>query len=449
MQNDIAEHVKQCNSCKQYKFHAQPSYGLMRMKFYDRPGRTVCIDVVELHVRTAEGNVCVLTFLDPFSHWVAAYPMKDQLASTVAYFFLQWCSENGLPEVVCHDRGTNFLSELMTELFKLLSIHGAALAAWSPRGNRVERWHRWVGAALRILFNEFELEVEHSLWIIMWIYRSTECAVTKMTPFLVHKGREARFPMDVMTGEVQHCSASDYVADTRETLVRVYERAKVAQMRTQEDSARYFNQHHGILHVHKPGDDVFIAQKRRGTGVTAKQLPQCSGPWKVLRCSVSNAYVRHRTTGEKKSVNLQYVRKAASNARESGDISKRESEIETGMVVPIRLTRKTVHDKKWCMAEVQQVHADQKYWYVQWYNLKPTNSNNARNMLTDEHVPVWQVTDEKGDVEEVYSKNKPAGAVAVTGVVNVKKIVMPGILKQEFSGKLGRKQKAALRVLNL
>ena len=159
--------------------------------------------------------------------------------------------------------------------------------------------------------------------------------------------------------------------------------------------------------------------------------------------------MRHRTTGEKKSVNLQYVRKAASNARESGDISKRESEIETGMVVPIRLTRKTVHDKKWCMAEVQQVHADQKYWYVQWYNLKPTNSNNARNMLTDEHVPVWQVTDEKGDVEEVYSKNKPAGAVAVTGVVNVKKIVMPGILKQEFSGKLGRKQKAALRVLNL
>lgn len=270
-----------------------------------------------------------------------------------------------------------------------------------------------------------------------------------MTPFLVHKGRDARFPVDVVTGEAQHCSAGDYVADTRETLVRVYEKAKVAQMRTQEDSARYFNQHHGILHIHKPGGDVFIAHKRRGLGVTAKQLPQCPGPWKVLRCSASNAYVGHRTTGEKISVNLQYVRKAAGNARESGNISNRQSEVEAGMVVPVRLTRKTVHGKKWCMAEVQQVHADQEYWYVQWYNLKPTNSNNERNMLTDEHVPVWQVTDTGGIVEEVYSKNKPAGAVAVTGVVNVKKIVMPGILKQEFSGKLGRKQKAAFRVLNL
>jgi hypothetical protein len=70
-------------------------------------------------------------------------------------------------------------------------------------------------------------------------------------------------------------------------------------------------------------------------------------------------------------------------------------------------------------------------------------------MLVEEHVPVWQVTDARGNVEEMYSKNKPVGAVAVVGVVNVKKIVMPGIMKQEFSGKLGRRQKAALRVLNL
>lgn len=254
------------------------SYGLMRMKFYDRPGRVVCIDVVELHVATAEGNVCISTFLDPFSHWVGAYPMKDQLAKTVAYYFLQWCSENGLPDVVCHDRGTNFLSNLVKELFQLMLIKGQALAAWSPQGNRVERWHRWVGVALRILFNEYELEVEHSLWIILWIYRGTECAVTKMTPFLVHKGREARFPMDVMKGEVQFCPTDEYVADMRTNLVRVWEIATVAQMRTQEESARYYNKRHGILHIHKPGDDVFIAQKRRGKEITAKQLPQSPGP---------------------------------------------------------------------------------------------------------------------------------------------------------------------------
>ena len=69
-------------------------------------------------------------------------------------------------------------------------------AAWSPQSQRVERFHRWLGAALRICFETRDLPVVDSLGFCLMAFRASVSRVTGYTPNLLMTGREARFPTD-------------------------------------------------------------------------------------------------------------------------------------------------------------------------------------------------------------------------------------------------------------
>ena len=88
-----------------------------------------------------------------------------------------------MPEVVLSDRGPNLnLSDIFKELYILLGIDSTVTHPYAPQGNMVERWHRWLGAALRILYYEQDLDVDQSLPFVLWIFRGTENRTTGFRP---------------------------------------------------------------------------------------------------------------------------------------------------------------------------------------------------------------------------------------------------------------------------
>ena len=56
-----------------------------------------------------------------------------------------------------------------------MKIKGVLNAAWSPQSNQVERLHKWLGAALRLLFDKYDLDVDEAAEVAIYIYRSTPC----------------------------------------------------------------------------------------------------------------------------------------------------------------------------------------------------------------------------------------------------------------------------------
>ena len=93
----------------------------------------------------------------------------------------------------------------------MFKIDGVVSQPYAPQANTVERFHRWLGAALRILLHDFDLDIEESLPHILWIWRATVCRVTGFTPFALHHGgRVMRFPRDVFEGNVAETTHEEY-----------------------------------------------------------------------------------------------------------------------------------------------------------------------------------------------------------------------------------------------
>ncbi len=78
------------------------------------PFHRVGVDVLQLPL-TVHGNKYVIVFMDYFTKWVEAFPMSDQKTITIATLFVEHIiCRHGIPEQLISDRGTNFLSELIS-----------------------------------------------------------------------------------------------------------------------------------------------------------------------------------------------------------------------------------------------------------------------------------------------------------------------------------------------
>ena len=142
---------------------------------------------------------------------------------------IKWCQYNGVPQDVRSDGRANLNpSEIFKDLYKLMKIKGITSMAYAPQSNTVERFHRWLGAALRIMLFKYNADPGTALPHILWIWRSTECRVTGFTPFLLHLGRECRFPTDLFEKKVAATTHTEYVNHLNELTTSLYQEARSA-----------------------------------------------------------------------------------------------------------------------------------------------------------------------------------------------------------------------------
>ncbi|VUZ56637.1 unnamed protein product [Hymenolepis diminuta] len=98
----------------------------------------------------SNGFSYLLTCVDHFCRWQDAFPMRDLAAETVARIFTErWIATFGVPSTITTDRGTQFESQLFSELTKLLGTNRIRTTAYHPQANGlVECFHRQLEAAL-------------------------------------------------------------------------------------------------------------------------------------------------------------------------------------------------------------------------------------------------------------------------------------------------------------
>ena len=270
---DAARWSRECIPCQQAKVtrHTVPPIGEFAVpnKRFDH----LHLDIVTLPL--SNNFKYLLTVVDRFTRWPAAYPMVDISAQTVIDTFVSnWISVFGVPSTITTDRGSQFSSALFAQLTRTWGITTNMTTPYHPEANGlVERFHRRLKEALIALGAD-----ESDRWF--WKLPMALLAIrTTIKPDL------GASPADLVFGEGLAVPGEvlPKVPSTDAQLLRQREaalsdlRVEVARLQPTETSA------HRRPIVHLPEDlnnctHVFV---RRG-GVHTTLAAPYSGPYRVV-----------------------------------------------------------------------------------------------------------------------------------------------------------------------
>ena len=124
MRAEIEEYVKRCPKCQLNKAPRPRSKAPMEItSTAKQPFERCALDIVGPLTESTSGNKYILTFQDDLSKYLAAVPIPQQDAETVARaFVLNIVLKFGAPAQLLTDQGSNFLSDLFKNVCRLLRI---------------------------------------------------------------------------------------------------------------------------------------------------------------------------------------------------------------------------------------------------------------------------------------------------------------------------------------
>ena len=191
----IRKSLNKCEKCSAKSGHGYTTTKTCLPKSPDiEPFEFVAIDIVGPLSIQRSGYRYVVTMIDHSTRWLEAAPVTDIRAETIAKVFSdQWLMRYGPPAVLHSDRGTQFLSTIMAELFRKFEIKKTQTTAYNPQGNSVlERVHRTL---------KDRLATSNASWLdslrqAVFDINRTQSSATGNSPMNLVFGRHGCVPQD-------------------------------------------------------------------------------------------------------------------------------------------------------------------------------------------------------------------------------------------------------------
>ena len=121
---DVARFCRSCDICQRtISKGGIPKVPLQKMPLIDQPFKRVAVDLVgPISPPSENGHQYILTLVDYATRYPEAIALKRIDTPTVAEALVDMFSRLGIPEEILSDLGTQFVSECMEEVNRLLSI---------------------------------------------------------------------------------------------------------------------------------------------------------------------------------------------------------------------------------------------------------------------------------------------------------------------------------------
>ena len=264
------------------------------MPLVDMPFKRVAVDLIdEIHPPSEAGHRYILTLVDYATRYPEAVPLKTISTEAVAEALVDMYSRLGVPEEVLSDLGTQFVSECMQEVARLLNVKQLTTTPYHPMCNGlVEKFNGTLKMMLKRLCAEQPKQWHRYINALLFAYREVPQESTGFSPFELLYGRTVRGPMHILkelwTKEVETPEVKtsyQYVFELRE---RLEETLKVAQEELRKSQGRYKHYYDKKARNRrfKAGDLVLILLPTD----TNKPLIQWKGPYKVEEVIGVNDY---------------------------------------------------------------------------------------------------------------------------------------------------------------
>ena len=120
--NFVTRYVASCDLCQRNVSKGTIGKAPMgKLPLVGTPFSTVCVDIIGPLSPLSDGYRYILTLIDMCTGFPEALALKDITTNTVAEALLEIFSRVGLPLKVHSDRGSQFTSDMMQEVYRLLS----------------------------------------------------------------------------------------------------------------------------------------------------------------------------------------------------------------------------------------------------------------------------------------------------------------------------------------
>ncbi|HBK82804.1 MAG TPA: hypothetical protein DDZ41_04280, partial [Flavobacterium sp.] len=149
MNFDIGNWVKNCLACQKAKVNRHTKTPFGEFKIPDGRFEHIHMDLVG-PLPPSDNCQYILTIIDRYTRWPEAYPLPDMKTTTVVQAFVDhYVSRFGIPLRITTDQGSQFESNLFSELNRIFGSQRIRTTSYHPQSNGlVERFHRHLKAAL-------------------------------------------------------------------------------------------------------------------------------------------------------------------------------------------------------------------------------------------------------------------------------------------------------------
>ncbi|XP_064479202.1 uncharacterized protein LOC135392418 [Ornithodoros turicata] len=246
-----------------------PKVPLQKVPVIGTPFHRVAVDIVgPLAPLTEKGNRYILTLVDYATRYPDAVALPSIETERVAEGMVTMFSRIGIPREILSDRGSNFTSDVMKEVSRLLSVN----------------FNGTLKTMLKKMCQERPKDWDRYLEALLFAYGEVPQESLGFSPFELLYGRHVRGPLAVLKELWTEESLQPEVRTTYEYVLelrnRLEETCRLAHEELQRAGARYKKFYDKASHKRElePGDKVLILQPTNHN----KLLVQWNGPFEIV-----------------------------------------------------------------------------------------------------------------------------------------------------------------------
>lgn len=312
IEKDVKQYCRSCDICQRTTAKGwTPVVPLGKMPIIETPFERIAMDLVgPLPPTEGRKNQYILTVVDFATRYPEAVPLKNIDSETVAEALLGIYSRVGIPKEILTDQGSQFVSDVMKEVSKLLSIKQLATTPYHPMTNGLcERFNGTIKRMLKRVAAERPRDWDRYLVPLLFAFREVPQESLGFSPFELMYGWPVRGLMEVLSDlwvgnhnpEVRN--TYQYVLELREKL---QESCRVAHDNLKAARAKHkaYYDVKARNRLLKVGDKVLILLPTD----TSKLLSQWKGPYEVTQ-KLSNLDYKVNVNGAEKVYHINLLKK--------------------------------------------------------------------------------------------------------------------------------------------
>ena len=249
----------------------------------EEPFKRLAMDIVGPLNRSIRGHKYILVLCDYATKYPEAIPLKSIDSESIANVMVEVFSRLGIPKEIVTDQGSNFLSSLMNQLCKLLSIEKIKTSPYHPQANGlVENFNGTLKKMLKCYAQEEPNDWDQHIPYVLFAYRESPHESTGFSPFELLYGRRVRGPLQLLKENWENEANDDqeslvsYVLNTRQRLEKLHELAAIRESQAKQRQKKYFD-------IHSKNREFEIGQKVLILLPTSnnKLLAEWKGPYRI------------------------------------------------------------------------------------------------------------------------------------------------------------------------
>ncbi len=281
---DVADFCRSCEACQKSTHRRVPKAPMIPLPVVAEPFQRLAMDIVGPLPRSRAGNRYVLVVCDYATRYPEAVALRNIDAESVAEELVKLFARVGIPREILTDQGTNFTSQLLAEVYRLLHVDSLRASPYHPQTDGlVERFNQTLKEMLRKTASEEGKDWDKLLPYVLFAYREVPQESTGFSPFELVYGREVRGPLDVLkeTWESSQESREDvlsYVMLMRERLEKMASLVQMNVSRAQSRQKRWYDRT-ARQRLFQPGEQVLVLLPTS----TSKLTAQWQGPYQIVK----------------------------------------------------------------------------------------------------------------------------------------------------------------------